>query len=73
MEQTVVLAIARSDAETLVESLRRRGERLCDIRREICEPEPFEQEEMAYFERENEVVDRVVAALQAALTTSPRA
>lgn len=67
MEQTVVLTLARADAETLVECLRRRDERLCDIRREICEPEAFEREEMAYFEREHEVVERIMTALRATL------
>lgn len=74
MEQTVVLTLARSDAETLVGSLRRRAERLCDIRRELCEPEEgdaLEREERAYFEEESAAVERVLAALDAVLT-APR-
>lgn len=73
MEQTVVLTLARSDAEALVDSLRRRWERLCDIRKEICEPDPsedFEREELAFFEQENEVVERVLTALRAVLKAS---
>jgi hypothetical protein len=72
MEQTVVLTLARSDAETLVSSLRRRGERLCDIRRELCEPEPeeFEREELAYFEQESQTIERILALLQSVLRTA---
>lgn len=72
MEQTIVLTLARSDAEALVNSLRRRGERLCDIRKELCGPEPgeeFDREELAYFEQEHEVVERVLTALHAVLKT----
>ncbi|PWB83964.1 MAG: hypothetical protein C3F11_03855 [Methylocystaceae bacterium] len=72
MEQTVVLTLARSDAEALVDSLQRRAERLCDIRKEICEPdlcENFEREELAFFEKENELVERVLTALRAVLKT----
>lgn len=72
MEQTIVLTLARGDAEALVDSLRRRSERLCDIKKELCEPEPgeeFDREESAYFEKENEVVERVLTALHAVLKT----
>lgn len=74
MGETIVLALARSDAEALVGSLRRRAERLCDIRRELCEPEEadaLEREERAYFEAENAAVERVLAALDAVLTAPP--
>lgn len=70
MEQTIVLTLARSDAEALVSSLRRRSERLCDIRRELCEPEEadaLERQERAYFEEESAVVERVLMALSATL------
>jgi DNA-directed RNA polymerase specialized sigma54-like protein len=46
MEQKITLTLARADAEGLVKSLRRRKQRLCDIKQEICEPEDdFELEE----------------------------
>jgi hypothetical protein len=73
MEQTIVLTLARSDAEALVGSLRRRSERLCDIRRELCEQgeaDELERQERAYFEEENDVVERVLAALNAVLAAS---
>lgn len=72
MEQTIVLTLARSDAEALVHSLQRRGETLCDIKKELCEPDPseeFDREELAYFEQENQVVERVLSALYAVLKT----
>jgi hypothetical protein len=71
MEQTIVLTLARSDAEALMSSLRRRSERLCDIRRELCEPDEadaLEREERAYIEEENAVVERVLMALNAVLS-----
>lgn len=74
MEQTIVLTLPRSDAEALVGSLRRRAERLCDIRRELCQPDEadaLEREERAYFEEESVVVDRVLTALSAALAATP--
>jgi hypothetical protein len=70
MEQTVVLTLARRDAERLVGSLRRRSERLCDIRRELCEADEgdeLERQERAFFEEESAVVERVLAALDAIL------
>lgn len=76
MEQTIVLTLARSDAEALVNSLRRRGERLCDIRKELCEPDAadnFEREELAYFDQENALVERILTDLDALLKTPSRA
>lgn len=73
MEQTVTFSLARSDAEALVGTLRRRAERLCDIRRELCEPEEgdeLERQERAFFEAENAVVERVLAVLDGALSAS---
>lgn len=73
MEHTIVLTLPRSDAEALVNSLRRRAERLCDIRRELCQPDEadaLEREERVYFEEESVVVDRVLTALSAALAAS---
>jgi len=70
MEQEITLTLKRADVEVLVKSLRRRKERLCDIRRELCGPEPsdeLEREELAYFEEENAVVERVMMALRAVL------
>lgn len=71
MEQTVVLTLARSDAEALVSSLRRRGETLSDIKKELCEgedpSEEFDREELAFFEQENQAVERVLMALRAVL------
>ena len=72
MEQKITLTLARSDAEGLVKSLRRRKQRLCDIKQEICEPEDdFEREELGYFEQEDEVVERVLTALHVALESPP--
>jgi hypothetical protein len=71
MDQTITLSLARSDAETLVGALRRRAERLCDIRRELCEPDEadeLERQERAFFEAESAVVERVLAALDGALS-----
>jgi hypothetical protein len=70
MEQAIVLTLTRSDAQALVGSLRRRAERLCDIRRELCEPEEgdeLERQERAYFEEETAVIERILAALDAVL------
>ncbi|MBY6240150.1 hypothetical protein [Methylosinus sp. Sm6] len=71
MEQTVVLTLARSDVEALVGTLRRRAERLCDIRRELCEPDgadELERQERAYFEQESAAVERILAALDSVLS-----
>ncbi|ATQ66623.1 MULTISPECIES: hypothetical protein [Methylosinus] len=76
MEQTVTFSLARSDAEALVGTLRRRAERLCDIRRELCEPEEgdeLERQERAFFEAENAVVERVLAVLDGALSAAAHA
>lgn len=70
MEPNIMLTLARSDAEALVGSLRRRFERLCDIRKEICEPDEFdelEREERAYFDAENALVERIIGELTRAL------
>jgi hypothetical protein len=72
MEQKITLTLARADAEGLVKSLRRRKQRLCDIKQEICEPEDdFELEELGYFEQEDEVVERILTALHVALESPP--
>jgi hypothetical protein len=70
MQPNIVLTLARRDAEALVGSLRRRFERLCDIRKELCEPDEFdelEREERAYFDAENALVERVIVELTRAL------
>lgn len=70
MDQAVKLMLDRGDAEILLRSLQRRKERLCDIRQEICPPEnadPYDQEQCAYFSKEDDVVGRIVEALSAAL------
>ena len=75
MEQEIKLTLKRVDAEVLVKSLEHRKQRLCDIRREICPPEhvePYEQEECAYFEQEDQVVERVLEALRVGLETKSR-
>ncbi|MBG0811710.1 hypothetical protein IY145_20365 [Methylosinus sp. H3A] len=75
MEPKIVLTLARSDAEALVVSLRRRFERLCDIRKELCEPDEFdelEREERAYFDAENALVERIIGVLAQALEEDPR-
>lgn len=62
MEGKITLELDRADAETLVDSLRPRSRRLGDIQRELHKPEnldDYEREELASFERENEVVERV--------------
>jgi hypothetical protein len=73
MEQKITLTLARADAETLLSSLRRRKERLCDIKQELCEPDEFEQEVAAYFEREDKVVERIITVLDSTLSTLPAA
>ena len=73
MDQAVKLMLERVDAEILVKSLQRRKERLCDIRQEICsaeEADPYDQEQCAFFSKEDEVVERVLAALRVALETT---
>ena len=73
MDQAVKLMLDRVDAEILMKSLQRRKERLCDIRQEICPPEdadPYDQEQCAFFSKEDEVVERVLAALRLALETT---
>jgi hypothetical protein len=74
MKSAVTMTLDRADAEILERSLQRRKERLCDIRQEICPPEneePYEQEECAYFEQEDEVVGRILEALRVALQATP--
>jgi hypothetical protein len=74
MKSAVTMTLDRADAEILERSLHRRKERLCDIKQEICSPEneePYEQEECAYFEREDEVVGRILEALRVALRATP--
>jgi hypothetical protein len=67
MEENITLTLNRVDAEMLVKSLQRRNERLCDIRKELCEPDEFEQELAAYFEQENKVIERIISDLHSAL------
>ena len=67
MEQQVTLTLDRADAEILVKSLEHRKERLCDIKQELCEPDPFEQELADYCEQEEAVIGRVMTALRALL------
>jgi hypothetical protein len=74
MEQDVTFTLKRADAEILLRSLRRRSERLCDIRQEICDPEPcdeLEREEAAFFEEENAVVERAIVELSKILESAP--
>jgi hypothetical protein len=71
MEQKITLSLARVDAEMLIKSLRRRTERLCDIKQELCEPDEFEQEVAAYLEQENEVIERIIGVLDKALSALP--
>ena len=73
MDQAVKLMLDRVDAEILMKSLQRRKERLCDIRQEICPPEdadPYDQEQCSFFSKEDDVVERVLAALRVALETT---
>jgi hypothetical protein len=75
MQSTITLELARGDAEALVVSLRRRFERLCDIRQELCEPEEsdeLEREERAYFDAENALVERIIGVLSRALEEDRR-
>ena len=70
MEGKITLELDRADAETLVDSLRHRSRKLGDIQRELHKPEnldDYEREELASFERENEVVERVLTELDAVL------
>jgi hypothetical protein len=74
MERTITLTLDGDDAEILVNSLAHRKQRLCDMRRELCGPDPedeLEREELAYCERENEVVERVLTRLRAILEAAP--
>jgi hypothetical protein len=74
MEQKITLTLNRADAEMLVRSLQHRKERLCDIRKELCDPEPsdeLERAESAYFGDEGVVVERVIKMLCADLETAP--
>lgn len=71
MEQKITLSLARVDAEMLMKSLRRRTERLCDIKQELCEPDEFEREVAAYLEQENEVIERIIGVLDSALSALP--
>jgi hypothetical protein len=74
MEQEITLKLNQTDAEILLRSLRHRSERLCDIRRQLCEPEPcdeLEREEAAFFEEENAVVERAIMALRKILEMAP--
>lgn len=75
MEPKIALTLARGDAEALMGCLRRRFERLCDIRKELCEPDEFdelEREERAYFDAENVLVERIIGELARALEEEPR-
>ncbi|WP_159732306.1 hypothetical protein [Methylosinus sp. Ce-a6] len=75
MQSTITLELARGDAAALVGSLRRRSERLCDIRRELCAPDEFdelEREERAYFDAEYALVERVIGLLSRALEADGR-
>ena len=70
MAQEITFTLKRVDAEALVKSLQHRKQKLCDIRRELCKSEPsdeLEREELAYFEEEDAVVERVMLALRAVL------
>lgn len=72
MEEKITLTLDRAEAEILIKSLQRREERLCEIRRELCEPkmlEEYEREELAYFERENRLVERILSALRAIMAS----
>ena len=76
MEQKITLTLKRVDAEALIECLQHRQERLCDIKREIWSAEtadPYEHEQCGYFEREDEVVGRVLEALRVGLETNQTA
>ena len=76
MEQKIALTLRRVDAEELIKCLQHRPERLCDIKREICPAEttdPYEHEQCGYFEREDEVVGRVLEALRVGLETNQAA
>jgi len=76
MEQKIALTLRRVDAEELIKCLQHRQERLCDIKREICPAEtadPYEHEQCGYFEREDEVVERVLEALRVGLETNQAA
>jgi hypothetical protein len=76
MEQIITLTLKRADAEELIKCLQHRQERLCDIKREICPAEtadPYEHEQCGYFEREDEVVGRVLEALRVGLETNQAA
>ena len=73
MEQKITVTLKRVDAEELIKCLQQRQEGLCDIKREICPAEtadPYEHEQCGYFEREDEVVGRVLEALRVGLETN---
>jgi len=74
MEGRITFALDRADADLLIKSLQCRKERLCDIRRELCDQGPtdeFEREEFAFFEREEAAVQRIITELRATLETAP--
>jgi hypothetical protein len=74
MEQEVTLKLNRADAAMLLRCLRHRNERLCDIRRELCGPEPcdeLERQEAAFFEEESAVVERALVMLGKMLEIAP--
>jgi hypothetical protein len=70
----VTLTIDRADAEMVLRSLEHRHERLCDIRRQLCEPDPqdeLEREEAAFFQEEDAAVARAISALRTLLAVRP--
>ena len=74
MEGKITLALDRADVELLIKSLQCRKERLCDIRQELCDPDPadeLEREELAYFEQQEAALQRIIAELRATLEMAP--
>lgn len=74
MEGKITLALDRADVELLIKSLQCRKERLCDIRQELCAPEPadeLEREELAFFEQQEAAVQRIVTELRATMEMAP--
>ncbi len=73
MEQKITLSLARSDLEALIGCLRRRDQTICDIKQELCVPgsgDTFEREQFAFFAAEEEMVERILGELSAALGAS---
>ena len=70
MEQTISISLERSEVEALVKCLRRRDQTICDIKQELCSSgsaETFEQEQLAFFATEEQIVERILGRLSESL------